>query len=251
MTPSTDPPGGTLPDEELDAGRRAATRRLAAVARSHPDAEVPTCPGWTVRRVAVHTGRIHRWVAAALSAPDGAEVPPAERPDDAPLDAWLLEGDALLATALDAAGPTGSVRVPGWERTAGWWRRRTCHETVVHAWDVEAASGTPTPPDTRLAVDGIAEVVEVLLPGALESGALDAGTTLHLHVTPEHDGGEWLITVTDEGLHSERRHAKGDVAVRGDAGDLLLWLWGRRPASALDVVGDASVARRFGTAVRL
>lgn len=238
--------------DHWDDGRITATARLAAVASSAPEAAVPTCPGWTVARVAVHTGRIHRWVAAALAAPAGTEVPPAPRPaPEADLRAWLTEGSALLTDALETAGPDGAVQVPGWERSADWWRRRTCHETAVHAWDVEAAVGTPAPIDATLAVDGVDEVVEVFLPTALDLDAFGEAASLHLHATDDDlEGGEWLVAVGPEGVRSERRHAKGDVAVRGSASDLLLWVWGRVPTSTLDVVGDLGVAERYLAATR-
>ena len=44
---------------------------------------------------------------------------------------------------------------------------------------------------------------------------------------------------------SPREHAKGDVAARGTASDLLLFLWGRVPATALEVFGDAELLDRF------
>ena len=40
-------------------------------------------------------------------------------------------------------------------------------------------------------------------------------------------------------------HAKGDVAVRGTASDLLLFVWGRLPGESLEVLGDASLIERF------
>jgi hypothetical protein len=42
-----------------------------------------------------------------------------------------------------------------------------------------------------------------------------------------------------------REHAKGDVAVRGTASDLLLFLWGRLPGERLEVLGDASLVGRY------
>ena len=255
-TPGTDSGAAPLPDDLLGAARRAAVDRLAAVAGERPEDGVPTCPGWTVGRVAVHTGRIHRWVAAALGAPPGVDVPPATRPaSDANLGDWLREGSAQLDEAFAAAGPHGAVRAPGWERSASWWQRRTCHETTVHAWDVQAATGGPDPLPTRLAIDGIDELLDVLLPGAVDLEAFAEPATIHLHTTDEGPrdgaGGEWLTTVGPTDVHTERRHARGDVALRGNAADLLLWLWGRVPTSTLDVVGDPSVAERLRSAVRL
>ena len=48
-----------------------------------------------------------------------------------------------------------------------------------------------------------------------------------------------------------REHAKGDVAARGTASDLLLFLWGRVPATALEVFGDAALLDRFRSAIRV
>ena len=42
------------------------------------------------------------------------------------------------------------------------------------------------------------------------------------------------VTVVNE-------HAKGDVAARGAASDLLLMMWGRVPVAQVDVFGDASL----------
>jgi hypothetical protein len=36
-----------------------------------------------------------------------------------------------------------------------------------------------------------------------------------------------------------------DVRVTGEPSNLLLWLWGRAPESAIEVAGDVAVARRL------
>ena len=48
-----------------------------------------------------------------------------------------------------------------------------------------------------------------------------------------------------EGMHVTREHAKGDVAVRGPASDLLLVVYGRKPAEEIDVFGDTSLFEQF------
>ena len=50
--------------------------------------------------------------------------------------------------------------------------------------------------------------------------AVADGATIHLHCTDVD--GEWLLTGTAEGARVTREHAKGDVAARGSASDLLL-----------------------------
>jgi hypothetical protein len=58
--------------------------------------------------------------------------------------------------------------------------------------------------------------------------------------------GEWIVHEDDDGaLQLERRHEKGDAALRGSASDLLLALWRRIALDALDVVGDGAVAQRL------
>ena len=51
--------------------------------------------------------------------------------------------------------------------------------------------------------------------------------TLHLHCTDVE--GEWLVARRDGEVTVTREHAKGDVAARGSASDLFLFLWGRVP----------------------
>lgn len=44
------------------AGLRVAVDALARHAtEAGPDADVPTCPRWTVRKVVAHQGMVHRW----------------------------------------------------------------------------------------------------------------------------------------------------------------------------------------------
>jgi hypothetical protein len=68
-----------------------------------------------------------------------------------------------------------------------------------------------------------------------------AGGTIHLHATDDglEGTGEWLIELSPDGIRSERGHAKGDVALRGRAEDLLLWAWNRVPVDdRFEVFGD-------------
>jgi uncharacterized protein (TIGR03083 family) len=235
-------------DGPTDAAYRDAIRgasvRLAGVVTNDPDAPVTSCPGWTVGRLVTHVGRIHRWVAIALDTPRGQEVPAVARPPgDTDLAAWLLDGANHLVDAFDAAGPDGSVSSPGWEQPARWWLRRTAQETVMHAWDAQAAVGAPEALAVTMAVDGIDEVMDVFVPAGLDQVAFGPRSTIHLHCTDTH--GEWLVTLGQGETVVERRHAKGDVAVRGGASDILLWCWNRVSPDRLELFGDTGVLDRY------
>jgi len=98
--------------------------------------------------------------------------------------------------------------------------------------------------DPAEASDGIDEMLDVFvgLTRVLFS-APGAGESAHLHCTDTE--GEWLITFPAEGERVvTREHAKGDVAYRGPAESLLLFLWGR-DGGDVDVVGDPAVADRW------
>jgi uncharacterized protein (TIGR03083 family) len=130
-------------------------------------------------------------------------------------------------------------------RTAGWWRRRILHETLVHLWDAQAATGTPDPIDGDLATDGIDEYTEVSLRHSRRRpNRVYPAETLHLHRT---DGpGEWMFArgATEHEVVVTHEHGKGDAAVRGSGEQLLLWIWGR-PVTDLEFFGDAEVAEAW------
>jgi uncharacterized protein (TIGR03083 family) len=219
-----------------------------AAAAAGPEAAVPSCPGWTVEDLLRHCASGDRW-ARTIVETGSREHAATELPPDAPTGAGLVgyfrENARALHDTLAAADPGASVWTfsPA-DRTARFWYRRRAQETGIHRVDAELAAGeTPPPADPELAVDGIDEFLTVFLP-RLAGGvtALD-GTTVHLHCTDT--AGEWLIVRDGDDLVVTREHAKGDVAARGSASDLLRFLWGRGAVDQLEVFGDAAALARF------
>ena len=227
---------------------REASRFADVVEQGPIDAPVPSCPGWDLRKLALHVGRVQRWATAAAATamePDRETVFRSAPADDESLGDWLRSGAAALVETLqhvDPAAPTWHL-FPGAPLVAGFWRRRQAHEILVHRWDAEAAVGPTTALDAELASDGIDEYFGVMLPRMLERDALSLpDSSLHVHCTDV--AGEWLVRPGSDGrLELLREHAKGDAALRGPAAALLLRVWGRDDSSGgIDVVGNEDAA---------
>ena len=229
--------------------RADAERLLAAAGPGALDRPVPTCPGWTVERLVGHLGRVHRWTAGWVATGAGPEMerPPAG-PDVVP---WTRAGTDELVAALAGEGGDGTVATWAGPQPASFWPRRMAIETAIHRWDAENAVGAAGPIAVDLAVDGVDVLLSVILPFRGTGDLGPAGATIHLHATdPDVSGGEWLVTVADGGgVKVEPVHAKGDVAVRGPASDLLLLLYNRVGTDGCQVFGDEGLLARWRTAV--
>lgn len=216
---------------------------LSVAARHDFRARIPACPDWDVDELLRHTGGAHR----------NAEVivreRRTERPDRSLLEApsvgsldWYEAGLAALVETFRTTDPATPVYTFAGPGTAAFWQRRMAHETTVHRVDAEQATGATGPVDAGFAVDGIDEYLDVFLPLAARRVEAPPQGTLHLHATDVE--GEWLVRLGDA-PSVERGHAKGDVALRGPAADLYLWVWGRVPTERLEVFGDETLADGF------
>jgi uncharacterized protein (TIGR03083 family) len=221
---------------------------LADTAASELEHPVPSCPGWDMGKLALHVGLVHMWAGESIRrrAPEGVDRATLPRAPDGPgRIPWLRDSTTCLVDALEAADdddPAGNWR--GGPANAAFWRRRMAHETAVHRWDAQAALARPEPINAQLAADGIAEVVEVLLPLLIHQPAnASAIGTLHLHCTDTT--GEWLLSVENGRLAVSTGHAKADAALRGGASELFLTCWGRRSGAAPEILGDQAVADRW------
>ncbi|HEY7142603.1 MAG TPA: maleylpyruvate isomerase family mycothiol-dependent enzyme [Streptosporangiaceae bacterium] len=245
---------------EITASTATMARLLAA---SGPDLPVPTCPGWTMRKLATHVGRAQRWAGHIVATRSPELIPYRSAPDGKlPADpaawpAWLRAGAQLVTSEITAAGEDRVWTFVG-PRPASFWARRMAHETAVHRADAELAAGDDPVLGDRIAADGIDEWLGFLPgPDAGQAGepgdprltALPDGGSLHVHVTGDGlDGtGEWLIRREGPGLTVSRGHAKADAAIRGPAGRVLLALVRRIPADdrAIEVLGDRELVTRW------
>jgi uncharacterized protein (TIGR03083 family) len=219
-----------------------------ALAQAGPDAPIPACEGWTGADLADHVTRTLRWVREMVargvtSHPEEAPAPP-ERPEwEAALDGLRRELTGTIETleALEADFPAWNWAPQA--KTAGFWHRRMAHEISVHRWDAEAAAGRATPIETKLAADGISEVLDSWLPGGKRKGPTDLHGVAHLVASDA--GYEWFVRLRGPGvalldtgtiLDSDDHHPRAEAT--GTASDLLLALMGRQRLDRLVITGD-------------
>ena len=230
----------TLP-EHL-AGLRAAVSAFAAHAdRAGLEAGVPTCPGWTVRRLVAHQGMVHRWAAAAVR---GERVEPDafEREgliQDDPVR-WLREGADEVVAAIEAADE--DVRTVVFLNDAPpprrFWARRQCHETTMHAVDALGAALGRRPVaadswiDPVLARDGIDELLGGFLTRNHSRLRCEEPTTVL--VVPTDADESWRLDVSMRPAVTTRRTTAAadgdddaDVVLRAPSVALYLALWNR------------------------
>lgn len=199
---------------------------------------VGACPGWTAYDLVTHLGGVHRWATAATRTPPEGRVEEVDEPrglSPGELGEWFAGGARALLEALevDPEQPCWTLAEP---RTVAFWRRRQGHETTVHRWDLETALGEPASIDPEVALDGIHEVLEVMLPRQVGLGRIErspqwlrlvAGGREHILTTAEHRDDEPIATLA------------------GPAPDLLLVLWGRVGLDTLSIEGDQPAAEQL------
>ena len=148
---------GWLGDDRYYAALEAETAGFAeAVHDADPARPVPTCPAWTLAQLTEHVGQAQRWVTVVLER--RAPVPNAQVRVRVPQDpdersAWLVAGARRLGQAVREVGPQTEVWTWSQDHTAGFWLRRTTHDTLVHRVDAELAVGREAAVDPDLAAD--------------------------------------------------------------------------------------------------
>lgn len=201
-------------------------------------APIAACPGWTAYNLVAHLGAIHRWAAAATrTPPDGSPPEPAEPSglDGAALADWYAASAAELVEALSTA-PEQVCWTLAEPHTVEFWRRRQTHETVVHRWDLERALGRPSRIDPDVALDGIDEVLSVMLPRQVRLRRVE-------------ESSRWMrlwVDGQDRALASSAGRDLQPVAtVSGDASTVLLLLWGRVGLDSVLVYGNREAAEEL------
>ena len=227
---------------------RLDAARLSEVGRMGLDPPVPSCPGWTVADVLTHTAAVYLHKVELMRqgvAPQ--EWPPADFEGREPLS-FLAEATQELWDELMARDP-GQACATWWpdDQTVGFWYRRMALETAVHRVDAELGHDVVTPVDEALAVDGIDEVLRVMLGGPWwDDPEFPTAEPIEDRVRVTAAGRSWTVTLSARSVEvSESDTGEVAVEVAGQPDDVYLWLWGRRGAEPLAVAGSSDVADAF------
>ncbi|MFD7628888.1 maleylpyruvate isomerase family mycothiol-dependent enzyme [Streptomyces sp. NPDC059851] len=238
---------------------RSTAFRAAVAAAPSLDAQVPTCPGWTLFDLVKHLGGGDRFWAAIVGA-GPADAPPAEAAaaraalevprEREVLLAWLAASTQLLLSALREAGPDAgcwawwsALQTP---RTSGGVARHRVQESAVHTYDAQLAARAPQPLPAEVALDGVEEFLFTCV--ATPSAWPHKPTAFDFHTA---EGRSWRLTVDGDGARSTRipapPAATGEdsdstgASTHGTASELVLYLYDRIPADSLHVDGDAGL----------
>ncbi|KLO32558.1 maleylpyruvate isomerase family mycothiol-dependent enzyme [Mycobacterium haemophilum] len=228
------------------AALRRDTARIANAVQHRLDRAVPSCPGWQVADLVWHVSIVHmfwRMVASnAIAGPDTWSEPHRRHGDD--LVPWFCEGAELTATVLESLAPNATAWTWGRRNTVDFIQRRVAQETAVHCWDALNAMGCNEPVEQALAVDGVDEFLDEVLPGLCQ----DLGGLVQTICLRANDSGDnWTIRVEDGSSHLTRACVRADATVTATASDLLLLLWGRCSPDQVQVDGDLAALQRFLT----
>lgn len=229
--------------DSLDELAAAMGRFASALDGADESVAVSSCPGWTVRDLAVHVGTVHRWAASIVLS--GQQLAEPEPLVEGELASWYAGCATALLGALQAVEPTEPV--PNFSRldqTAAFWPRRQLHETTVHLVDLLQATAGQTPVvPADLAADGVAEVLRTFFarltgrgmrPVVTRPVRIEATDTADVWVLGPGDGHEPPVVLDPT--------TPADDVVAGTANDLYLGLWRRVPHDALRVEGAAARA---------
>jgi len=243
-------------DSHIAALRLAGSRLSYVAAAADLDADVPSCPGWTMRDLVRHVGGIHRWATRYVGE---ARVEVIDEdldelvggwPPDQELLAWFAKGHRkLVATLAGAPAELECFTFLEAPSPLAMWARRQAHETSIHRLDAELACAATTGFAAELAVDGIDELLTAFITRPGRGPRADLPTSLA--VMPTDDGARWIVRFDADGCRTERVAADADATVSGSASDLYMWVWNRPSIGEVVATGNASVLESWRDTVHI
>ncbi|GAB3075160.1 maleylpyruvate isomerase N-terminal domain-containing protein [Pedococcus soli] len=248
-----------LPDLLRLIDERSVAFRAAIAAAPDLDAQVPTCPDWTLRDLARHIGMGRfTWGATVASGPEATAKATPEGVPEMPQDrdelvAWLEAAAQALLDALSEVDAERRCWVPWTDSqspaTCGAVARHQVQEIAIHTHDAQLTAGVPEPLPEDVAVDGVEEFLVTCVattfawphePAVLDY-VVDEGAAWRIRlnadgaqVTRLPDDGS---SPSDDAVPAGTRHLVG----RSTASDLVFSFYARVPLDRLRLEGDTLV----------
>jgi uncharacterized protein (TIGR03083 family) len=220
------------------------------------DAQVPTCPEWTVRDLVRHVGEVHRWARSHVAEArqtlntDAASLATWPEDDDAALIDWFRDGHLALVETLEHADPDLEcfAFLPG-SRGTRFWARRQAHETTMHRVDAQCVTGSLSPIAPDRAVDGIDEILHGFF--ARRPSRFTSQERHSFGLRADDVDRSWTVVLGPEGPSTVDGDQEAEARVTGSAQDLYLLLWNRRDLEGLEVQGDRSGLEQWRGGARI
>ncbi len=264
---TTNRAGHPLPYGTYQRAIEQETLRFAEVVKGvDPGTAVPSCPGWTLTELTQHVGALQRWFCTLLSRL--VQEPPRSREVELGLPErveeyadWVAQGVPAVSAVLRATDPLAAMWAWGEDQHARFWARRMLFETLVHRVDAERAVGRESDVDPTLAADGVDEFLVNLPYAGLFAPAVTKlrgdGEVIAFQCLDGAGriGEEWRVRLNPDGFRLLPSRSAGtdagpsgaQAAVRGQATDLLMLLYGRRSyqETAFHVSGETAALDRW------
>ncbi|MEI8390929.1 MAG: maleylpyruvate isomerase family mycothiol-dependent enzyme [Actinomycetes bacterium] len=238
----------TLSSSQYMESLQFSIQELQRLSSHNLDKPVLDCPGWAVQDLIAHVGKVFAMVDAVVVPRSLVRVGPgaeAVAPQGVELGSWFATRCDSVLQSLSGVSPDEKMWTWSRQQTAGFYFRRMANEAAVHVCDLQRALGIEASMNREIACDGIDELYTEMLPFWAQRNQTELPQgTLHLHST---DGpGEWLLSPHGFELEVQHAHAKGDVAWRGSAVNLILAGWGRKDVN-LEILGDVAVSDQWNS----
>jgi hypothetical protein len=164
--------------------------------------------------------------------------------DAEPTLALFDRAHAEMNAEFDRHAPTD----PTWtfypdDQTVAFGLRRMALETAVHRVDAELAADAVTAVPADLALDGVDEVLRIMLTWGTNAFPDDPDTAALLRsgdgraVCVDAGAARFAVRATAGGVELIPGGA-GEVTVRADPSTMLCWLWNRVPTDSVTIDGD-------------
>ena len=147
----------------------------------------------------------------------------------------------MLIATLEAKDPDKELWAWGSDQKARFWGRRMLFETTIHRADVELALGRGPTVETATALDGIDEFLDNLPHASYFAPDVNKlrsdDRVLRLHAGDA--GVDWTIRLLSDSFEwGHDGSAAPDATVSGGAGELLLFVYGRRTPDEMETIDN-------------